>query len=73
MTENEIELINLIQKSKDPEQTLIKAAGIIQDLYVHETKDNGQSPYSEEVTHLLSLLSSRKLDKAFNYITNLKE
>lgn len=72
MTENEIELINLIQKSKDPEQALFKAADIIQDLYVHETKDNGQSPYLEEIAELLPQLSSNKQSKALNYLIELK-
>lgn len=36
MTKNELELIDLILKSEQPEQTLIKAATIINDLYLQE-------------------------------------
>lgn len=37
------------------------------------TKNNEQSPYLAEVVHILSLLSPDNLNKAINYLADLKE
>ena len=43
MTKNELELINLIRNSEEPEQTLKKAVAIIRDLHSLESSSKQSS------------------------------
>ena len=64
MTKNELELIELIRNSEEPEKVAKK---------IPKKSDNEQSPYLEEVVQLLSLLSPSKLGEAVNFLEKLKD